>query len=81
MIVPMDKEEAASVLAEVLQNYRTNSYEALRDLVGSHDVYEIANPFDPPYQVEYRSSGMTNLRATCVSWEPLMTAAGEPLLP
>jgi len=48
----MDREQAAAVLAIELQAYRANSYEALRDLVGSLHAYEVANPAGHPFQVE-----------------------------
>jgi hypothetical protein len=48
----MDKEKARAVLAEALQPYRAKSYAALRDLIGQTDVYQIANPDGPDFQIE-----------------------------
>lgn len=48
----MDKEKARAVLAEALQPYRAKSYAALRDLIGETDVYQIANPDGPDFQIE-----------------------------
>ena len=48
----MDKEKARAVLAEALQPYRAKSFAALRDLIGQIDVYEIANPDGPDFQIE-----------------------------
>jgi hypothetical protein len=48
----MDKMHAAAVLAGELETYRAKTYAQLRELVGSLDVYEVANPGGQAYQVE-----------------------------
>jgi hypothetical protein len=48
----MDREQARAVLLDQLGVYRARPYNELRELVGSLDVYEIANPGAPAYQIE-----------------------------
>ena len=51
----MDKEKARAVLAEALRPYRAKSYAALRDFIGEIDVYQIANPDGPDFQIEIQA--------------------------
>jgi hypothetical protein len=48
----LDKEQARAVLLRQLAAYRAQSYEALKVTIGSLDVYEVANPGAPSYQIE-----------------------------
>ncbi len=48
----MDRKKARAVLAEALRPYRAKSYAALRELIGQTDVYQIANPDGPDFQIE-----------------------------
>ena len=48
----MDKQQASATLAEHMQNYRAKPYEALRQLVGDVDAYEVTGPDGHDYQIE-----------------------------
>ena len=48
----VDKDRARAVLIERLAAYRAEPYVALRGLIGSLDVYEVANLDGTAYQIE-----------------------------
>ena len=48
----MDREQAVTILAEQLGQYRTKPYAELKDLVGQVDAYEVATPDGLAYQIE-----------------------------